>query len=181
MGHDPARPLLLRPRADRRRPVARRASLHRGGLARRRRARPGHGHRRRPTLVPARRRRRRPARGRAARPALGRRAGAGMIETRTAFPCFGGTCAISVLADGEAREAVAVQRARLLAWHDRFTCFDSGSELMRLNADAREVVPAGGDLRRFAAAVVWAHAFTGGLVDATLPEGWAGSDPRATL
>jgi thiamine biosynthesis lipoprotein len=90
-----------------------------------------------------------------------------MIETRTSFPCFGGTCAISVLADADARAAVTVQRARLVGWHDRFTCFDPGSELMRLNADPRGVVPARGDLRRFAAAIRWAQAFSGGLVDAT--------------
>jgi thiamine biosynthesis lipoprotein len=102
-----------------------------------------------------------------------------MIETRTSFACFGGGCSISVLADGAAQEAVELQRARLLAWQDRFTCFEPDSELMALNADPREVVPAGPDLRRFAAAVGWAHAVTGGLVDGTLSS--AVAKPRASL
>jgi thiamine biosynthesis lipoprotein len=68
-----------------------------------------------------------------------------------------------------------VQRARLLDWHARFTCFDERSELMRFNADPREVVPASADLRRFAAAVRWAHVLSGGLVDATLAGGVSGA------
>ncbi|MEA2124482.1 MAG: FAD:protein transferase, partial [Solirubrobacteraceae bacterium] len=102
-----------------------------------------------------------------------------MIETRTTFGCFGGECAISVLAEGPVRDVVDLQRARLLAWHDRFTCFDARSELMGFNADPREVVPASADLRRFAAAVAWAHALSGGLVDATLDS--AVVKPHATL
>jgi thiamine biosynthesis lipoprotein len=102
-----------------------------------------------------------------------------MIETRTTFPCFGADCSVSVLAERDMRDAVDLQRARLLAWHDRFTCFDPRSELMRLNADPREVVPATADLRRFAAAVGWAHQLTGGLVDATL--GSAVARPRVSL
>lgn len=91
-----------------------------------------------------------------------------MIETTSRFNCFGGDAAISVLADGDARAAVKVQKARLLQWHQRFTCFHPGSELSRLNADPREVVPASSDMRRFAHAAALAAELTGGLVDATV-------------
>ena len=92
-----------------------------------------------------------------------------MIETTSRFACFGGDASISVLADREARDAVDAQRARLLDWNARFSCFDPGSELSRFNADPREVVPASEDLRRFARAAALAADLTGGLVDATLP------------
>ncbi len=90
------------------------------------------------------------------------------VETTTKFSCFGGHAAISVLADGEQRAAVDRQKARLLEWHMRFTCFDPRSELMRLNADPREVVPVSDDLRRLARAAALAAELTGGLVDATV-------------
>ena len=92
-----------------------------------------------------------------------------MINTATRFACFGGEAAVSVLADGEQRDAVELQKARLLAWHGRFSCFDPTSELSRFNADLREVVPASEDLRHFARAVALASDLTDGLVDATLP------------
>ncbi len=101
------------------------------------------------------------------------------VETSTRFACFGGEAAISVLSGHAVRDEVDGQRARLLAWHDRFSCFDAGSELSRFNADPREVVPASADLRRFAAAAAAAAQLTDGLVDATLPSVVAA--PRTAL
>ncbi|MDQ4049717.1 MAG: FAD:protein FMN transferase [Actinomycetota bacterium] len=67
-----------------------------------------------------------------------------------------------------AGDAVALARSFLLDWHDRFTRFDTGSELSALNADPREVVPVSDSMARFADAVVTAALRTGGLVDGTL-------------
>ncbi len=92
-----------------------------------------------------------------------------MIETTTRFGCFGGEASISVLSDAETRDEVNWQRARLLSLHDRFSCFDAGSELSRLNADPREVVPASPELRVFAREAAVAAQLTAGLVDPTLP------------
>jgi thiamine biosynthesis lipoprotein len=50
----------------------------------------------------------------------------------------------------------------------RLTRFDAGSELCRLNADPRGVVPVSPLVARLARAAVWAGAASGGLVDATL-------------
>jgi FAD:protein FMN transferase len=94
-----------------------------------------------------------------------------MIEIRHEFPCFGSTCAASVMGDAEgrgARPAVNFARSFLLDWHERFTRFDPESELSRLNADPREVVPGSDAMARFAEAVVTAARQTGGLVDGTL-------------
>ena len=65
-------------------------------------------------------------------------------EIADAFACFGGSCGTIVRGDGEARsaaDAVALARRRMLAWHDRFTRFEPGSELSSVNCDPRDVVP----------------------------------------
>jgi thiamine biosynthesis lipoprotein len=105
------------------------------------------------------------------------------------FDCFGASC--SVLVDGDdgersAREAALGARRALEGWHARFSRFEPDSELSRLNADRRIVVPASGLLVRLAAAVRFAGELSGGLVDATLVEqieraGYAGelSEPLA--
>ena len=90
--------------------------------------------------------------------------------TRT-FRCFGSRCAVFVIGDGAGRTAArAVEHAtrRLLAWHERFTRFDSASELSRLNADPCGRVPVSPVMARFAEAVLTSGERTGGLVDATL-------------
>ena len=50
----------------------------------------------------------------------------------------------------------------------RLTRFDPGSDLCRLNADPRAVVPVSPLVARLARAAVWAGGASGGLVDATL-------------
>jgi FAD:protein FMN transferase len=93
------------------------------------------------------------------------------VEAAERFACFGSTCAALVIGDGpegSAAEAVARARLRLLAWHDRFSRFEAGSELSRLNRDPRPVVPVGELMARMAQAAVDAAAHTDGLVDATL-------------
>ena len=90
-----------------------------------------------------------------------------MTEASDSFACFGGTCTVHVGGEG-AHEAVAAAKRSLLAWHDRFTRFDADSELSRLNADPRDVVPVTPLMARFAASVANAAELTGGLVDATL-------------
>lgn len=92
-------------------------------------------------------------------------------EIIEAFPCFGSTCGVLVIGDGElgsAVQAVDTARACLESWHRRFTRFDRGSELSRLNADPRPAVEVTPIMARFAAAAVAAAEWTGGLVDPTL-------------
>jgi thiamine biosynthesis lipoprotein len=92
-------------------------------------------------------------------------------EAGATFACFGAHCTVRVLgATEEASAALAVDDAReaLLAWHDRFTRFEPGSELSRLNADPRETVRVSTVMALFAEAVAAVAAYTGGLVDATL-------------
>jgi FAD:protein FMN transferase len=89
------------------------------------------------------------------------------------FACFGSSC--SVIVDGadgtrSAREAALDARRSLESWHRRFSRFRPDSELSRLNADARLVVPASELLVRLAAAVRFAGELSSGLVDATLVE-----------
>lgn len=84
------------------------------------------------------------------------------------FECFGAT--VSMRASGDAEIVrLGLRRARQIAEevHRRLTRFEPGSDLCRLNADARELVPAAPLVRRFAAAVRWAGEASGGLVDAT--------------
>ncbi len=94
-----------------------------------------------------------------------------MSEAVERFPCFGGSCAVLVAGPGPAGTPVAATgrlRRRLLAWHHQFSRFESGSELSRLNADPRRVVPVSPTMARFVAAAVGAAVASGGLVDPTL-------------
>jgi thiamine biosynthesis lipoprotein len=87
-------------------------------------------------------------------------------ETTSTFACFGSHCALYV--GGDAADAVAAARRRLLGWHERFTRFAPTSELSRLNAAPDAEVAVSDDMARFVAAALDAAARTGGLVDATL-------------
>ncbi len=92
-------------------------------------------------------------------------------EAGASFACFGATCSVFVIGDGErgdAEAAVAFARARLLDWHARFSRFDPASELSRLNADPGRDVAVSHEMAALAAAAVAAAERTGGLVDATL-------------
>jgi thiamine biosynthesis lipoprotein len=92
-------------------------------------------------------------------------------EVATTFSCFGSTCSVLVIGDGpygRAREAVERTERQLLAWHERFTRFEAGSELSLLNADPRATVPVSGVMARFGQAVAEAGCLSDGLVDATL-------------
>jgi FAD:protein FMN transferase len=85
------------------------------------------------------------------------------------FECFGGRCTVIVTGeDRAAAAAVRVARARLLDWHAQFSRFEAGSELSRLNADPRPVVPVSALMARLVGAAVDAASLTGGLVDPTL-------------
>jgi thiamine biosynthesis lipoprotein len=106
------------------------------------------------------------------------------VET---FECFGSTCSVFVTGSGSlgsARDAVTFAKRELLSWHERFSRFLPDSELSRLNADPREVVPVSALMARLAQAVRIAGSLTGGLVDATLLEpietaGYASDLPHA--
>jgi thiamine biosynthesis lipoprotein len=84
------------------------------------------------------------------------------------FECFGAT--VSIRASGDAEIVrLGLRRAREIAEevHRRLTRFEPDSDLCRLNADPRGLVPAAPIVRRFAEAVRWAGEASGGLVDAT--------------
>ena len=84
------------------------------------------------------------------------------------FDCFGAT--VSMRASGEPEIVrLGLRRAQEIAEevHRRLTRFEPSSDLCRLNADPRELVPAAQLVRRFAEAVRWAGEASGGLVDAT--------------
>ncbi|MGZ6707472.1 MAG: FAD:protein FMN transferase [Solirubrobacteraceae bacterium] len=92
-------------------------------------------------------------------------------EASVAFACFGSRCAVRAAGDGgrgPAEAAVAMAKGLLRDWHARFSRFEPGSELCRLNADPRAAVPAGPLMLRLVAAIHDAARRTGGLVDATL-------------
>jgi FAD:protein FMN transferase len=84
--------------------------------------------------------------------------------------CLGDTVEVAVLSKDPEAAAAALDEAqrRLYRWHDRLTRFAAGSELCRLNADPRPRVPASAEMLALAAAVSYAGALSGGLVDATL-------------
>jgi thiamine biosynthesis lipoprotein len=87
------------------------------------------------------------------------------------FDCFGSRCAVLVTGSGRAgsaEQAARLVRRRMLRWHERFSRFDPGSELSRLNADPRARVRVTSAMSRLAEAAVWAASETGGLVDSTL-------------
>src|SRR3954447_17562093 len=92
-----------------------------------------------------------------------------MSETTATFACFGSHCSLYVSGDRDAaREAVAGARARLLAWHERFTRFAPQSELSLLNAAAGDEIAVSEDMALFVQAAREAAERTGGLVDAAL-------------
>jgi thiamine biosynthesis lipoprotein len=80
------------------------------------------------------------------------------------FTCFGSRCGVWATT----REAEEDVRRCLEHWHVRFSRFLATSELSRLNADPREVVPVSTTMTRLVAAVRDAAEATGGLVDGTL-------------
>lgn len=94
------------------------------------------------------------------------------VEHRRTFPCFGTTCSVFIGEDegspGTAAKAAEVGERLLRSWHARFTRFDPASELSRLNADPRWVVPVSPLLAQLAQLAVEAARRTGGLVDATV-------------
>jgi thiamine biosynthesis lipoprotein len=94
-----------------------------------------------------------------------------MSEHQATFLCFGAECSV-IVADSarpaDARAAVGLAMERLLRWHERFSRFEPGSELSRLNRDGRETVPISPLLARILAAGVEAAHRTDGLVDITL-------------
>jgi thiamine biosynthesis lipoprotein len=83
------------------------------------------------------------------------------------FESMGTTCRVVLTGPG-AEAAGESAEALVRSWAAALTRFDPASELSRLNADPREIVPAGAVVRRFVAAAVWAGRLTGGLVDPTL-------------
>jgi thiamine biosynthesis lipoprotein len=106
-----------------------------------------------------------------------------MREHARTVEVFGGRVALR----GTGREAplaLAVAEALLRRMHAALTRFDPRSELCLLNADPRATVPASALVRRLAAAVPYAGALSGGLVDATVEPALtpqrtiADSDPR---
>lgn len=92
------------------------------------------------------------------------------LEQRDTFTCFGSRCTVIVAdaREADAATAAAMARARLLEWHGRFSRFEPGSELTRLNADPSATVPVSPLLRRIVEAGVNAARATDGLVDPTL-------------
>jgi thiamine biosynthesis lipoprotein len=103
-----------------------------------------------------------------------------MREHARTVEVFGGRVALRG-AGREAPLALAVAEALLRRMHTALTRFDPRSELCRLNADPRASVPASALVRRLAAAVPYAGALSGGLVDATVepvlrPEGSVPTD-----
>ena len=93
-----------------------------------------------------------------------------MSETRRSFECFGGWVSINVLGptNSEPEQALGDAEAFLLSAHRRLSRFLPGSELSRLNRDARAVVPAEPLLLDLAAAAYGAGELTDGVVDATM-------------
>ena len=90
-----------------------------------------------------------------------------MTEHGRTVEVFGGRVALRG-AGRDAPLALAVAEALLRRMHAALTRFDERSELCRLNADPRPTVPASALVRRLAAAVPYAGALSGGLVDATV-------------
>jgi thiamine biosynthesis lipoprotein len=100
-----------------------------------------------------------------------------MKEHARTVEVFGGRVAL-LGAGRHAPLALAVAEALLRRMHAALTRFDPHSELCRLNGDARPTVPASAVVRRLAAAVPYAGALSGGLVDATIAPTFA---PERTL
>ena len=89
-------------------------------------------------------------------------------EASERFECFGSTCSVHVMGGPDPAGAARAARETLLAWHARFTRFERGSELSRLNADPAPTVRVSPDMAAFVAAARQAAETTGGLVDPTL-------------
>ncbi len=87
--------------------------------------------------------------------------------THQAFSCFGSRCGLWVTGAG-AEAAIADARRILENWHVRFSRFVGSSELSRLNADPRAVVPVSTTMAQLLRVVHEAAEATGGLVDGTL-------------
>jgi thiamine biosynthesis lipoprotein len=107
-----------------------------------------------------------------------------MSEAIEQFDCFVGSCAVLVAGDGPAGTAYGAAgrvRRRLLAWHDQFSRFVPSSELSRLNADPRGVVPVSATMARFVATALGAASATDGLVDPTLVEDLENAGYRGDL
>jgi FAD:protein FMN transferase len=90
-----------------------------------------------------------------------------MKEQARTVEVFGGRVPLRG-AGRDAPLALAVAEALLRRMHVALTRFDPRSELCLLNADPRPTVPASVLVRRLAAAVPYAGALSGGLVDATV-------------
>jgi thiamine biosynthesis lipoprotein len=87
-----------------------------------------------------------------------------------------------------ARARAAAAQEWLAAYDARLSRFRSDSELSRLNADRRPVVPASALLRAAVAAALWAAEHSGGLIDPTVADAvvragyatsWAGQSPAS--
>ncbi len=90
-------------------------------------------------------------------------------EHERTFELFGSRVRLLVSEDGAGRLPLA--EALLRGLHDALTRFDPASELCRLNADPRELVPLSRPLALALDAAARAHDLSGGLVDVTvLPE-----------
>jgi FAD:protein FMN transferase len=92
-------------------------------------------------------------------------------EHAETFDCFGSQCTVIVadaVRSADAEMALMIAKARLLEWHQRFSRFLPDSELSRLNADPRQVVPVTPLMRRVLEAGIRAADGSGGLVDPTL-------------
>jgi thiamine biosynthesis lipoprotein len=90
-----------------------------------------------------------------------------VTEAIQRFECFGSQCAVLVIGD-DSEHAARLVRRRMLRWHERFSRFEPGSELSRVNADPRARVRVTSTMAQLAAAAVSAAAETDGLVDSTL-------------
>ena len=82
---------------------------------------------------------------------------------------------------GAGAEAVEDARRCLENWHVRFSRFIASSELSRLNADPRAVVPVSTTMTQLLRAVREAAEATGGLVDGTLVRELEDAGYRADL
>jgi thiamine biosynthesis lipoprotein len=92
-------------------------------------------------------------------------------ESISRFGCPGGHCSVWVCGHGpagDAAQATAWVRRRLLEWHGQFSRFAPDSELSALNRDPRETVPVSPVMLRLLGSAVHAARLTGGLVDPTL-------------
>lgn len=92
-----------------------------------------------------------------------------MTEHVHRFHCMG--CEMAVVVEGDGGAANRATRAAEAQLHEldaRWSRFRPNSELCRLNADPRALVPASDALRAVIGAGLWAAERTGGLVDPTL-------------